>query len=188
MTILQETVCLLFLGFPTLYLVSMMKFLQLLQMLPLVSLQIRRKSRFMEIILLFCKFFSGCHWSFSNSFSMLLQGTQPRILGGIIRGIKGGKKIHTEDFSMPPKLDFTHLEGLFLKSPLLDTFPATDDQEELELNLGSDMSTFLYTLFIFVFFKAFPLISFLTSCFVQMTLKSMNLNRWRLLHPMMLKI
>lgn len=47
---------LVFLGFQNHYLVSTIKLLQLLQMLPLVSLQLRRKSRFEEIIL-FYRFF-----------------------------------------------------------------------------------------------------------------------------------
>ncbi|XP_041023794.1 uncharacterized protein LOC121264600 [Juglans microcarpa x Juglans regia] len=64
------------------------------------------------------------------------QSTQPRILGGIIKGLKGGKMVHSEDITMPPNFNFTHLEAIFSKSPFSDPCPAvTDDQEELELNI-----------------------------------------------------
>ncbi|XP_059428888.1 uncharacterized protein LOC132162629 isoform X1 [Corylus avellana] len=64
------------------------------------------------------------------------QGNQPGILGGIIKGLKGGKMVHAEDFSMSPKSNFTHLEGIFLKPPFSDPSSAvTDNQEEEELNI-----------------------------------------------------
>ena len=77
---------------------------------------------------------------------MLLQGTKPGILGGIVKGFKGRKMAHTEDFIRNPKFNFSHLEGIFLKSPFPDPSPAvTDNQEAVELNIGSDLSTYLYT-------------------------------------------
>ncbi|XP_030925506.1 uncharacterized protein LOC115952465 isoform X1 [Quercus lobata] len=64
------------------------------------------------------------------------QGTEPGILGGIIKGFKGRKVPHTEDFIPNPKVNFSHLEGIFLKSPFSDSSPAvTDNQEAEELNI-----------------------------------------------------
>lgn len=80
---------------------------------------------------------------------MLLQSTQPGILGGIVKGLKGRKMVHTEDITMPANFTFAHLEAIFSKSPSSDTRPAvTDEQEELELNIGSDLSAYLYVLFL----------------------------------------
>lgn len=122
------------LGFRNLFLVSMIKFLQLLQMLPSVSLQTRRKSRYrgfncdfhMKYIFCFC------------SLSMLIQGTAPGVLSGIVKGFKGGKVIHNVDLSASAKSNFAHLEDIFLRSPFPDPSPtATDNQEVVELNIGS---------------------------------------------------
>uniref|UniRef100_A0A2N9H7E9 V-SNARE coiled-coil homology domain-containing protein n=1 Tax=Fagus sylvatica TaxID=28930 RepID=A0A2N9H7E9_FAGSY len=64
------------------------------------------------------------------------QGTKPGILGGIVKGFKGRKMAHTEDFIWNPKFNFSHLEGIFLKSPFPDPSPAvTDNQEAVELNI-----------------------------------------------------
>jgi len=87
---------------------------------------------------------------------VLLQGTEPGILGGIIKGFKGRKVPHTEDFIPNPKVNFSHLEGIFLKSPFSDSSPAvTDNQEAEELNIGFDLSTCPYTVFLFVVFLVF---------------------------------
>ena len=88
---------------------------------------------------------------------MLLQGTEPGILGGIIKGFKGRKVPHTEDFIPNPKVKFSHLEGIFLKSPFSDSSSAiTDNQEAEELNIGFDLSTCPYTVFLFVVFLFLP--------------------------------
>lgn len=64
------------------------------------------------------------------------QGTKPGILGGIVKGFKGRKMAHTEDFIQNPKFNFSHLEGIFLKSPFPDPSPAvTYNQEAVELNI-----------------------------------------------------
>lgn len=87
---------------------------------------------------------------------MLLQGTEPGILGGIVKGFKGRKVPHTEDFIPNPKVNFSHLEGIFLKSPFSDSSSAiTDNQEAEELNIGFDLSTCPYTVFLFVVFLVF---------------------------------
>lgn len=96
---------------------------------------------------------------------MLLQGTEPGILGGIIKGFKGRKVPHTEDFIPNPKVNFSHLEGIFLKSPFSDSSPAvTANQEAEELNIGFDLSTCPYTCLPFC----------CLSCFYQ----SLNLWAW----------
>ncbi|XWS67252.1 hypothetical protein CRYUN_Cryun05aG0271400 [Craigia yunnanensis] len=60
------------------------------------------------------------------------QGTAPRILGGIVKGFKGGK-VNT---SATPESNFTHLESKFLKTPLVDTTRnVINKQEDLELDL-----------------------------------------------------
>lgn len=67
---------------------------------------------------------------------MLLQGTAPGILGGIVKGLKGGKADKTVDLIKTPKSTFDHLEGIFLKSSHSDLFPP-DHEEAEELDIGS---------------------------------------------------
>lgn len=69
---------------------------------------------------------------------MLIQGTAPGVLSGIVKGFKGGKTIHNVDLSASPKSNFAPLEDLFSRSPFPHPSPAvTDNQEVVELNLGS---------------------------------------------------
>lgn len=68
---------------------------------------------------------------------MLLQGTAPGILGGIVKGLKGGKADHSLDNTKTPKSTFNHLEGIFLKSPRSNSFQPVDHEEAAELDIGS---------------------------------------------------
>jgi len=151
----------------------------------------QKKKQVQRIASDFGRFYSEDYWYSSHSFSVVLQGNQPGILAGIVKGLKGGKMVHAEDFSMSPKSNFRHLEGMFLKSPFSDPSPAvTDNQEEEELNIGSDLYTYLYTLFLFVVFFwlvlsvesffccTFLLNVFSTSCFWY----RWHRNRWTTTH------
>lgn len=64
------------------------------------------------------------------------QGTKPGILGGIVKGFKGGKVDHSVDITLNPKSDFSHLEGAFSKQPFSDSYrTAVDTEEVVELNI-----------------------------------------------------
>ncbi|RDY11218.1 Syntaxin-binding protein 5, partial [Mucuna pruriens] len=64
------------------------------------------------------------------------QTTVPGILGGIVKGIKGGKNSPTNVTKIPTS-NFGHLEDIFFKPPLPDSHPtvAVTDNEELELDI-----------------------------------------------------
>lgn len=67
-------------------------------------------------------------------FTKSLQGTAPGILGGIVKGLKGGKPNTSETLES----DFTHLESKFLKTPFMDaTQNVTNKQEDVEIDIGS---------------------------------------------------
>lgn len=64
------------------------------------------------------------------------QGTKPGILGGIVKGFKGGKVDHSVEITLNPKSDFSHLEGAFSKQPFSDSYrTAVDTEEVVELNI-----------------------------------------------------
>lgn len=64
------------------------------------------------------------------------QGTKPGILGGIVKGCKGGKVDHSVDITPSPKSDYSHLEGAFSKQPFSDSYrTAVDSEEVVELNI-----------------------------------------------------
>ncbi|KAL5740380.1 hypothetical protein ACOSQ2_029560 [Xanthoceras sorbifolium] len=64
------------------------------------------------------------------------QGPAPGILGGIVKGFRGGKVGHTVDLTTAPKSSFTHLEGIFSKAPFPDSSPTVQNNEEtMELNI-----------------------------------------------------
>ncbi|KAM7467960.1 hypothetical protein LguiB_015522 [Lonicera macranthoides] len=61
--------------------------------------------------------------------------TSPRILGGIVKGFKGGK-VNTMDHNAYAKSDCSHLEGVFLRNPFPDPpLNAPDNQEAVELSI-----------------------------------------------------
>ncbi|XP_038695433.1 uncharacterized protein LOC119992709 isoform X1 [Tripterygium wilfordii] len=75
-------------------------------------------------------------FSFSSSNQKKKQGTGPGIMGGIIRGIKGGKNSYGSDDIATAKSNFTHLEDIFLNSPFSESSPAAiNDQDPVELNI-----------------------------------------------------
>ncbi|PSS34691.1 Syntaxin-binding protein 5-like [Actinidia chinensis var. chinensis] len=59
----------------------------------------------------------------------------PGILGGIVKGLKGGKVNHTNDGTSASKSYYSHLEGAFSRNPFPDSSPITDNQEVVELNI-----------------------------------------------------
>ncbi|XVE97101.1 hypothetical protein REPUB_Repub02eG0281600 [Reevesia pubescens] len=70
-------------------------------------------------------------FSFS-SYQKKKQGKAPGILGGIVKGFKGGK-VNT---SATPESNFSQLESKFLKNPFIDTTQnATNKQEDVELDI-----------------------------------------------------
>ncbi|XP_060674282.1 uncharacterized protein LOC107430890 isoform X2 [Ziziphus jujuba] len=60
------------------------------------------------------------------------QGTAPGIIGGIVKGLKGGKTAHTVDFTTTQSIH-DHLEKIFLKSPHTDASPSEDQEADVEL-------------------------------------------------------
>ena len=101
------------------------------------------------------------------------------MFGGIIKALKAEKVEQTVDHTEPPKNINAHLGSLFSSPPFLKPSRAVrDDQEILELNLGSFFS--LCELlssgasFTSVLFVAH------STVFMQMTLSSMNLYTFHL--------
>lgn len=67
----------------------------------------------------------------------MVQTTVPAILGGIVKGLKGGKA-SPADLTKISTSNFGHLEDIFFKPPLLDS-PLTvvvEDNKEMELDIG----------------------------------------------------
>lgn len=71
-----------------------------------------------------------------HNISFSLQSTAPAILGGIVKGLKGGKMVQSGDSTATPKSTFDHLEGMFWRSQQSDSAPGLDHQENLELDIG----------------------------------------------------
>lgn len=65
----------------------------------------------------------------------------PGILGGIVKGFKGGK-VNT---SAMPESNFTHLESKFSKTPFIETSQNVTKHEEMELDIGL-VHSYIYTL------------------------------------------
>ncbi|GAY32002.1 hypothetical protein CUMW_000060 [Citrus unshiu] len=63
------------------------------------------------------------------------QTTAAGILGGIVKGFRGEKMIHTLDDSIDPKSSFSQLGGIFSRPPFPDLSPAATNNEEIELNI-----------------------------------------------------
>lgn len=65
------------------------------------------------------------------------QTTVPAILGGIVKGLKGGKTSHAELTKIPTS-NFGHLEHIFFKPSLSDSLPTVvvvADEKEVELDI-----------------------------------------------------
>lgn len=71
----------------------------------------------------------------------MAQTVVPGILGGIVKGFKGGKTTPT-DVTKIPTSNFGHLEDIFFKPPLPDspTTVAIPDKKEAELDIGLHFS------------------------------------------------
>ncbi|KAK7339895.1 hypothetical protein VNO77_20581 [Canavalia gladiata] len=65
------------------------------------------------------------------------QTTVPGILGGIVKGFKGGKTPQTELTKIPTS-NFVHLEGIFFQSPLPDSLPTVEVADDREMDLDID--------------------------------------------------
>lgn len=66
---------------------------------------------------------------------MLAQSIAPGILGGIVKGFKGGKPSQSDSTAIPTH-NFAHLEDIFFKPPSSDSVTTVTDNEEVELNIG----------------------------------------------------
>lgn len=79
--------------------------------------------------------------SLMQHIKLLPQGVAPGILGGIVKGFKGEKV----DITAISESKFSHLESIFLKCPFSAISPIiTDNQEILELNIGSSVFISLF--------------------------------------------
>jgi len=84
----------------------------------------------------------------------LLQTTVPAILGGIVKGLKGGKTSYAELTKIPTS-NFGHLEHIFFKPSLSDSLPtvvAVADEKEVELDIGFMLKCLINFFAIFLFF------------------------------------
>ncbi|KAL6953516.1 hypothetical protein U1Q18_013581 [Sarracenia purpurea var. burkii] len=64
------------------------------------------------------------------------EGIVPGILGGIVKGFKGGKVNNTNDATFTSKSYYSHLEGMFLRNPFPDTSSTIpNNQEVVEINI-----------------------------------------------------
>lgn len=65
----------------------------------------------------------------------LLQGGNPGILSGIVKGLKAPKpnKLNRESNS---RADFSHLEEIFVRNILPEPLSTTDEPEAVELTIG----------------------------------------------------
>jgi len=65
----------------------------------------------------------------------------PGILGGIVKGLKGGKPSQT-NVTRSPASDFGNLEDIFFKPLLPDPLPTVDvADKEVELDIGLHFSS-----------------------------------------------
>jgi len=70
------------------------------------------------------------------SLTILVQTMVPGILGGIVKGLKGGKPSQT-DVTKSPASDFGNLEDIFFKPLLPDPLPTVDVADnKVELDIG----------------------------------------------------
>lgn len=63
------------------------------------------------------------------------QGGSPRLLGSIVKGLKGRKSNYATSLSSTSKSDFSHLEGFFMKNPFPEPSTIADEPETAELNI-----------------------------------------------------
>lgn len=81
---------------------------------------------------------------------MLLQVTAPGIIGGIVKGLKGGKIVNTADLPTTQST-YDHLEEIFLKSSQSNTSPSVDQGAVVELDIGPFQSAKSPHIFKFIF-------------------------------------
>lgn len=81
---------------------------------------------------------------------VLLQGTAPGIIGGIVKGLKGGKIPHTGDLPTTQST-YNHLEEIFLKSSQSDASPSVDHGAVVELDIGPFQNAKSSHIFKFIF-------------------------------------
>lgn len=78
--------------------------------------------------------------SFSISLTILVQTMVPGILGGIVKGLKGGKPSQT-DVTKSAASNFGNLEDIFFKPPFPDPLPTVDIADnKVELDIGLHFS------------------------------------------------
>ncbi|KAL2500491.1 transducin family protein/WD-40 repeat family protein [Forsythia ovata] len=70
-----------------------------------------------------------------SSDSKKKQGGSPRLLGGIVKGLKGRKSNHVTSLASTSKSDFSHLEGFFIKNPFPEPSTTADELEAAELDI-----------------------------------------------------
>lgn len=119
-------------------LVFTIKFSQPLLMPLLRSLQIRRKNRFESrwfVVFRILKF--PPLKNHLISFTIFIQTTVPGILGGIVKGLKGGKTSQADSTKIQTS-NFGYLEDIFFKPSFPDSLPtvAVADEKEVHLDIG----------------------------------------------------
>lgn len=115
--------------------------LQLLLMLLLTSPWIKRKDRLALIILYsnqLVLFFSPLFLvQYQLILSVTLQAITPGILGGIFKGLKGGRGENDVDVSSSiGQSSFVKLEDFFSKDPFIDPLASPGADKQVELDIG----------------------------------------------------
>lgn len=74
--------------------------------------------------------------------SLVSQGTAPGILGGIVKGLKGGKVSNAADLVANSKSNLNHLEQIFRRNPFPEPVLFTKDDQIIvdELDIGLPFS------------------------------------------------
>lgn len=132
---------------------------------------------------------------------LLLQGGNPGILSGIVKGLRASKPNKQMNRDSNSRADCSHLEEIFIRNTTPEPLSTIDEPEAVELTIGFTplclfcgyfstwcscvMSLIFYFCLEFqhLFCEFYVFIYVANSNFVQMTLTLMSLGLRHLLHP-----
>lgn len=82
---------------------------------------------------------------------LLLQGGNPGILSGIVKGLRASKPNKQMNHNSNSRADFSHLEEIFTRNTVLEPLSTIDEPEAVELTIGftalCPLSEYLFTLY-----------------------------------------
>lgn len=82
-------------------------------------------------------------FSFVRLLDLLLQGGNPGILGGIVKGLRVPKSKKSMHHDSNSKANFSHLEDIFIRNPIQEPLTTTDEPEAAELTIGFTLLSLL---------------------------------------------